>query len=45
MNNNQVITIKRDDKQNGVGEIKILEWNVTDPTDSLYAVVTPIKMK
>jgi uncharacterized UPF0146 family protein len=45
MNKDQV-TIVRDIADKNVGNgIKIVEWNVSDPTESLYAVVTPVKMK
>jgi transcription antitermination factor NusA-like protein len=44
--NQEQVTIIRDlaDKNGGEG-IKIIEWNVSDPTESLYAVVTPVKIK
>jgi hypothetical protein len=45
MSNNQVIIIRRDENKNGGSENRIIEWNVSDPAESLYSVVTPIKMK
>jgi hypothetical protein len=44
-NNNQITLIRKDDTNNGGNESRIIEWNVSDPTESLYAVVTPVKMK
>ncbi|MEH7107785.1 MULTISPECIES: hypothetical protein [Bacillaceae] len=43
MNKNQVTIIRKDiDSGN---EIKIIEWNVTDPAESVFAVVSPVKLK
>ncbi|WP_419887499.1 hypothetical protein ACN6MT_18835 [Neobacillus niacini] len=43
MNNNVIkLTTKNESNVDG---FKVLEINVTDPTENLYAVVTPIKMK
>ncbi|WP_442600129.1 hypothetical protein [Neobacillus sp. D3-1R] len=45
MTNNQAnIIIKNENINSGSGN-RIIEWNVSDPTESLYAVVTPVKMK
>jgi hypothetical protein len=45
MNNNQVIITRKNENNNGGSGNKIIEWNVSDPTESLYSVVTPIKLK
>jgi hypothetical protein len=46
MNNNEIITLVREIEDNNSGsEMKIIEWNVSDPSESLYAVVTPVKLK
>ncbi|GHH99192.1 hypothetical protein [Neobacillus kokaensis] len=39
----KIITTKRNECKDGENGYKIIEWNVTDLTESLYAVVTPIK--
>jgi hypothetical protein len=44
MNNNLILTTKNELNDGGNG-FKIIEINVTDPTENLFAVVTPIKMK
>jgi hypothetical protein len=45
MNINPMIrTSKNETTTNGTG-FKIIEINVTDPAQSLFSVVTPIKMK
>jgi hypothetical protein len=43
MNNNQLITSKKNEFKDGENGYKIIEFNVSDPTESLFAVVTPIK--
>lgn len=43
MNNNQIITPSKNDFKDGENGFKIVEFNVTDPTESLFSVVTPIK--
>lgn len=45
MNKEQVTIVREIADKNGGDGIKIIEWNVSDPTESLYAVVTPVKMK
>lgn len=45
MTNNQVTIVRKDENNIGGSGNRIIEWNVSDPTESLYAVVTPIKMK
>jgi hypothetical protein len=45
MSNNQVKIVREIESKNVESGIRIIEWNVSDPTESLYAVVTPIKMK
>ena len=44
MNGNQINTILNNKNNNGYG-YKVVEINVKDTTQSLYAVVTPVKMK
>ena len=45
MNINPIFkTSKTETTANGTG-LKIIEVNVTDPAQSLFSVVTPIKMK
>jgi hypothetical protein len=45
MNINPIIkTSKTETTTNGTG-LKIIEVNVTDPAQSLFSVVTPVKMK
>lgn len=44
MNNSQVLTpIKNEGKDLGNGGFKIVEINVTDPSENLFAVCTPVK--
>ncbi|MBL5767625.1 hypothetical protein [Heyndrickxia sporothermodurans] len=43
MGNIQLKLTKNNDCKNGTNGYKIIEVNVSDPTDSLFAVVTPIK--
>ncbi|QQZ07666.1 hypothetical protein [Heyndrickxia vini] len=43
MGNIQLKTSKNNESKNGTNGYKIIEVNVSDPTDSLFAVVTPIK--
>jgi transcription antitermination factor NusA-like protein len=45
MNQEQVTIVREVADKNGGEGIKIIEWNVSDPTESLYAVVTPVKIK
>ncbi|HYK72907.1 MAG TPA: hypothetical protein VEV44_07220 [Pseudoneobacillus sp.] len=45
MSNNEIKIVREIENHNEGNEMKIIEWNVTDPTESLYAVVTPIKIK
>ncbi|WP_169891192.1 hypothetical protein [Litchfieldia alkalitelluris] len=43
MSDNQLkISIERK-SDSSISGYKVIEFNVTDPTESLYAVVTPIK--
>ncbi|MCU9614950.1 hypothetical protein OEV98_15500 [Caldibacillus lycopersici] len=44
MSNNRVVTISKDTKISTSG-FKVVEVNVSNPVDHLYAVCTPIKMK
>jgi hypothetical protein len=44
MNNNQNLTSKREQIDGGNG-FKIIEINVSDPSENLFALVTPVKMK
>ncbi|WP_257000294.1 hypothetical protein [Neobacillus jeddahensis] len=41
--NNQVMTSRKNDNKDGGNGYKIIEFNVSDPTESLFSVVTPIK--
>ncbi|WP_160718799.1 hypothetical protein [Bacillus sp. USDA818B3_A] len=43
MNNNQLVTSKKEERKEGGNGYKIIEFNVTDPTESLFSIVTPIK--
>ncbi len=43
MNNNQLITARKNEFKEGENGYKIIEFNVSDPTESLFSVVTPIK--
>jgi hypothetical protein len=45
MNNQDVKIVRVNEDQNSTSGMKIIEWNVSDPAESLYSVVTPIKMK
>lgn len=45
MNNQDVKIVRENEDQSGTSGMKIIEWNVADPAESLYSVVTPIKMK
>lgn len=42
MNNHLIITSKSERKSGGNG-YKVVEINITDPSDNLFAVVTPVK--
>jgi hypothetical protein len=39
----QLITSKKNECKDGENGYKIIEFNVSDPTESLFAVVSPIK--
>lgn len=43
MENIQLITSRKNECKDGENGYKMIEFNVSDPTDSLFAVVTPIK--
>jgi hypothetical protein len=43
MGNIQFITSRENECKNGKNGCKIIELNVSDPTESLFAIVTPIK--
>jgi len=43
MNNIQFITSKENECKDGGNGYKIIEINVSDPSENLFAVVTPIK--
>jgi hypothetical protein len=45
MNNNTLIKTSKNEINNGGTGFKVIEINVTDPAQSLFSVVTPIKMK
>ena len=44
MNNNQNLSSKREQIDGGNG-FKIIEINISDPSENLFALVTPVKMK
>ena len=44
MNNNLILTSKNEQNNGGNG-FKIIEINISDPSENLFAVVTPVKMK
>ncbi|MDR7238124.1 hypothetical protein [Neobacillus drentensis] len=43
MNNIQFKTLKEKECKNGGNGNKVVEVNVSDPSENLFAVVTPIK--
>ncbi|WP_157081439.1 hypothetical protein [Neobacillus soli] len=43
MNNNQIITPRKNEYKDGGNGYKVIEINVSDPSENLFAVVTPIK--
>jgi len=43
MNNNKIINTTKNESKTGGNGFKIIEFNVSDPTENLFAVVTPIK--
>jgi len=45
MSNNQVLTLTKSEYKNGDSGLKVVEVNVSNPVESLYAVCTPVKMK
>ncbi|MBV7509379.1 hypothetical protein KW850_29840 [Bacillus sp. sid0103] len=46
MNNHHLkITTTKNEYNNGGTGYKVIEINVTDPSENLFAVVAPIKMK
>lgn len=45
MNNNTLIKNSKNETNNVGTGYKIIEINVTDPAQSLFSIVTPIKMK
>ncbi|WP_180994357.1 hypothetical protein [Bacillus sp. Marseille-P3661] len=45
MDNIKSLTIKYENSKNGGNEYKVIEVNVSDPTECLYAICTPIKMQ
>ena len=44
MNNKLILSTKNDKYTDGTG-FKVVEINVADRTENLYAVVTPVKIK
>ncbi|MFK9090700.1 hypothetical protein [Bacillus salipaludis] len=43
MKNNQMITSSKNEVKEGENGYKIIKINLSDPTESLFSVVTPIK--
>lgn len=43
MNNNHIIVTRKNECKDGDNGYKIIEFNVSDPSENLFAVVTPIK--
>ncbi len=43
MSENQLKASTLKEWTNGGSDFKVIEYNVADPTETLYAVVTPIK--
>ncbi|MGG3466350.1 hypothetical protein ABES02_02120 [Neobacillus pocheonensis] len=43
MNNQQLIISRNSDCKDGGNGYKVIEFNVSDPTEKLFSVVTPIK--
>ncbi|MFT4417174.1 hypothetical protein ACLM5H_25370 [Fredinandcohnia humi] len=45
MKNIESKTLSFEDFKNGSSDFKVIEVTITDSTDQLYAVVTPVKMQ
>jgi hypothetical protein len=45
MNNIQLNITNKIERNDGENGYRIIEINVTDPSENTYAVVTPVKMK
>lgn len=43
MKNNQIISSSKNEFKKGESGYKIIEMNISDPTESLFSIVTPIK--
>lgn len=43
MNNNQIIIPRNNECKDGGNGYKVIEINISDPSENLFAVVTPIK--
>lgn len=43
MDRNQLIVSTKSENKEGDTGYKIIEFNVSDPTESLFSIVTPIK--
>lgn len=43
MNNIQLVTTKQSECKDGNNGYKIIEVNIKDPAENLFAVVTPVK--
>ncbi len=43
MNNHQITIIRKDESKTEESGYKIIQVNVSDPSENLFAVVTPIK--
>ncbi|MFD0824649.1 hypothetical protein ACT8ZR_03165 [Neobacillus sp. M.A.Huq-85] len=45
MNNTQLIIPAKNECKDGKNGYKVIEFNVSDPSENLFAVVTPVKKK
>jgi hypothetical protein len=45
MNNIQLNITNKIERNDGENEYRVIEINVTDPSENSFAVVTPVKMK
>ncbi|MCQ6282515.1 hypothetical protein [Bacillus sp. EB600] len=43
MDNNHLIKLRKNECKDGGNGYQIIEFNVSDPAENLFAVVTPIK--
>ncbi|MDR7000223.1 hypothetical protein [Neobacillus niacini] len=43
MINNQIVISTKNEYKDGNNGYKVIEFNITDPSENLFAVVTPVK--